>query len=110
VTDLQRAVEEHTGLFNSCVTSGDWSPFVETFTDDAVMRFVNVPAGPYDGRTAIAAAYATTPPDDTMRITSVEELTSDTARARFAWDHGGHGAMTVRWRDGQVADLTIAFE
>jgi steroid Delta-isomerase len=110
VTDLQRAVEDHTSLFNACVASSDWSPFVVTFTDDAVMRFVNVPAGPYEGRAAIAAAYATTPPDDTMHITSVEELAPDTARARFVWDHGGNGAMTMRWRDGQVADLTVVFD
>jgi hypothetical protein len=29
---------------------------------------------------------------------------------RFAWDAGGGGTMRVTWRDGAVADLTVAFD
>src|SRR5204862_6723872 len=101
-TDLDAAVREHCTLFNASVRSGDWAPFVATFSPDAHMDFVNIPAGPYHGREAIAVAYAAQPPDDTMTIQSVTDVDGDTARARFSWDRGGEGTMTVRWRDGQV--------
>jgi hypothetical protein len=103
-------VVEHVALFNTAVRSGDWSAFLATFAEDAVMRFVNVPVGPYIGRDAIAAAYAERPPDDTMTLGTVEERDSQTVRAAFAWDAGGTGTMTVHWRHSQVADLTIAFD
>jgi len=108
--DVQRAVDEHAALFNASVTAGEWSVFVATFAPDAVMRFVNVPVGPYEGRAAIAAAYASRPPDDTMTIVDIEAVEDDSARVRFSWDHGGDGTMALRWRDGEVADLTIAFD
>jgi len=109
VTDLDEAVRSHCELFNASFRSGDWAPFVATFADDARMAFTNVPAGPFAGRDAIAAAYATSPPSDTMSILSVEPLDADTARVGFAWDAGGKGTMVIRWRDGQVADLEITF-
>jgi steroid Delta-isomerase len=109
MTDLIPAVEQHCIRFNEAVRTGDWTPFVATFTEDASMVFTNVPAGPYSGRDQIAAAYREQPPDDTMAIESVEELDPQTARVRFAWDAGGDGTMVVRWRDGQVAHLEITF-
>jgi ketosteroid isomerase-like protein len=108
--NLTSAVDDHTALFNRSVRSGDFAAFVATFADDAVMRFANVPAGPFVGRAAIAAAYAAQPLDDTMTVGSVEEIDPNTARARFAWDAGGDGTMVLRWRDGQVAELEIRFD
>ena len=110
MADLQAAVSAHADRFNEAVRSHDWSAFVATFTEDAVMRFVGVPAGPYEGREAIAAAYASRPPDDTMTVRAVEELDPQTARVRYRWDRGGDGTMTVQWRDGMVADLTVAID
>jgi hypothetical protein len=104
------AAREHCALFNASVRSGDWAPFIATFTPDAHMEFLNVPVGPFHGREAIAVAYAAQPPDDTMVVRSVAALGEDTARVRFAWDRGGSGTMTVRWRDCQVAELTIEFD
>jgi hypothetical protein len=109
MTDLDATAREHCALFNASVRSGDWAPFVATFAPDAHMEFVNVPVGPYHGREAIAVAYAAQPPDDTMSIRSVAVVGDDTARVRFGWDRGGDGTMTVRWRDGQVAELVIEF-
>ncbi|NUT34441.1 MAG: SnoaL-like domain-containing protein [Hamadaea sp.] len=106
---MDDAVQAHAALFNASVRRGDWAEFTATFTDDAVMRFVNVPAGPYEGRAAIAEAYAQRPPDDTMTLTAVEEIAPDTAEVAFAWDRGGRGSMRVVWREGLVADLTITF-
>ena len=108
--DLQRAVDEHTALFNASVAVGEWSLFVATFAPDAVMRFANAPLGPYEGRAAIAAAYAAQPPDDTMTVVDIEAIGQDAARVRFSWDHGGDGTMALQWRDGEVAALEIQFD
>lgn len=101
-------VREHARAFNSAVRSGDFRPFAATFTEDAVMRFVGVPAGPFVGRTAIAEAYATQPPTDTLTVGEVTTQ-ADVDVVRFQWDGGGTGTLTVRWREGQVADLTVVF-
>jgi hypothetical protein len=109
MTDLDTAAREHCALFNTSVGTGDWAPFVATFTPDAHMEFVNTPVGPFHGREAIAVAYAAQPPGDTMSIQSVQVVTEDTARVRFAWSRGGAGTMTVRWRDQHIAELAIEF-
>jgi steroid Delta-isomerase len=107
--DLTEAVREHERLFNEAVRAGDFAQFVKTFADDAVMGFNGVPIGPYKGRDAIAEAYATRPPDDTMSIWSIEEVGPDTVDVRFDWDAGGGGAMRVKWQDGLVVGMTISF-
>jgi steroid delta-isomerase len=108
--DIRAVVSEHAMLFNEAVRSGNFSDFLATFTEDAVMRFENRPTGPFEGRQAIAGAYAAQPPTDTMTLESVEPVGTDGARVAFAWDAGGTGQMTLHWRDGKVADLTIAFD
>jgi hypothetical protein len=108
--DLAAAVERHVDRFNEAVRTRDFTAFVATFADHATMRFTNVPAGPFAGRSAISAAYAAQPPNDTMTVRSVEEVDQQTARVRFAWAAGGSGTMTLRWLDGLVADLEIAFD
>jgi steroid delta-isomerase len=110
VTEPDGALRAHNDLFNTAVRTGDWTPFLATFADDAVMMFVNVPAGPYVGRDAIVEAYRSQPPTDTMGIDTVQTTTPDTATADFHWDAGGTGTMTVRWDHGRVAELTIEFD
>ena len=102
-------VEEDFRLFNEAVRSQDWTAFLATFTPEAVMRFNGVPVGPYLGLDQIARAYAERPPSDTMRCVS-DTQDGDRDVVRFAWDAGGGGTMRVSWRDGAVADLTIAFD
>ena len=98
----------HVAAFNDSVRSGDWAAFADRFTPDATMRFVGVPAGPFTGRAAIAAGYASQPPSDTLTVdravTSghVDELW-------FAWDGGGTGTMTLCWTGDLVAELTVTF-
>ncbi|HEY2673324.1 MAG TPA: nuclear transport factor 2 family protein [Rugosimonospora sp.] len=108
MSELRVLVDEHARLFNESVRTGDFTGFVGTFAPTAVMRFINLPAGPYVGRDAIADAYADQPPDDTMSIVDVREVGPDTAQVEFAWDRGGTGSMTVSWHDDRVIDLTIA--
>lgn len=101
-------VADHVAAFNDAVRSGGFGPFGDRFADDAVMRFVGVPAGPYGGRAAIAAGYAESPPDDTLTVRSVT-TSGDTDTVAVRWDHGGDGTMVLRWRDGLVAELTVSF-
>lgn len=108
--DLTEAVREHEAIFNEAVRAGDFEAFVATFAEEGKMAFDGVPIGPFKGRHKIAAAYAAQPPTDTMSIWSIEEIADDTAFARFDWDNGGSGSMQVRWRDGEVIDLTISYE
>jgi steroid Delta-isomerase len=102
-------VAKHVAAFNDAVASGDWPAFAGRFAADARMEFVGVPAGPFTGRDAIAAAYRANPPDDTMVVRSVESGgTSDVAR--FEWTRGGRGTMTLEWTaDGLVRELVVAF-
>jgi steroid Delta-isomerase len=102
-------VRAHAEGFNAAVRAGDFTAFTTTFRQDAVMRFVGVPAGPYVGRDAIAAGYEAQPPDDTLTVLAVSSG-GDTDEVRFAWDRGGTGTMIVRWEDGLVADLTVRFD
>jgi steroid Delta-isomerase len=103
-------VTGHSRLFNQAVRSGSWDTFTATFTPDAVMRFEGVPTGPYEGRDAIAAFYAGSPPTSTMTVASVAS-TGNTDVVRFTWDDGrGGGTLRARWQDGQVADVTVTLQ
>ena len=96
---MSARVDEHARAFNAAVRSGDFTAFARTFTEDAVMSFTGMPVGPFTGREAIAGAYAVRRPTDTLTVRSVA-TDGDTDVVRFAWDHGGTGTLTVRWRDG----------
>jgi hypothetical protein len=117
---LRGLLERHVELFNAAVSSGDYDPFLATFAEDAVMRFDDLPVGPFVGRGAIAEAYATQPPSDTMALIGMQEVSADAVTAAFEWDAGGTGRMYLRFRDSrpghgaldsgaEVVELAIAF-
>jgi steroid delta-isomerase len=99
----------HVDSFNAAVTSGDWTGFTARFHPDAVMTFEGPPVGPFIGRDAITAGYATAPPDDTLEICSVQSG-PDAELVRFRWSRGGTGTMTIRRRGGLIASLTVTFD
>ena len=101
---------EHERRFNEAVENGDFAPLVELFADDAELAFVGVPAGPFTGRDAIAAAYAAQPPDDRLDVLSVDQEADGTYVERFAWRRGGTGTMRVTVRDEKIARLDVAFD
>ena len=103
-------IADHVAAFNAAVDSGEWTRFADRFADDAHMEFVDVPSGPFTGRTAIAAAYRDNPPTDTMAVRSIDSgQTSDVVG--FAWTSGGGGTMTLEWTaDGLVQRLVVAFD
>jgi hypothetical protein len=106
-SDLDESIRAHCALFNACVGTGDWSPFLATFTEDARMVTAVAPDRPLVGRDLLARMYAKHPPVETMTMTAIEILGADTALARFRWEQGRAGEMTVRWRDGRVCEVTL---
>lgn len=97
---------EHVAAFNLAVASGDWDAFAERFAPDATMTFTGIPVGPFEGRTAIAAAYRENPPAETMTL-----LQDGGEQARFRWSGGGTGTMQLRWApDGTVQALIVSFD
>ncbi len=107
--DVDR-VADHVSAFNTAVGSGDWRTFSARFATDAQLDFVAVPAGAFDGRDAITAAYLDNPPDDTMVVRSIDSGdVSDVVG--FAWTRGGTGTMTLEWApDGLVRRLVVGFD
>jgi steroid delta-isomerase len=100
---------DHVARFNAAVTSGDWSALVASFHPDAVMEFVGPPVGPFHGRDAIAAAYAASPPGDTMTVRDVSRR-GDTEIVAFAWTRGGTGTMAIRRAGGLITSLVVRFD
>lgn len=99
-------IADHVDAFNQAVTTGDWDTFAARFAENAVMSFVQIPVGPFEGRTAIAAAYRENPPAETMTL-----LDDGDERARFRWSGGGTGSMELNWApDGAVQALTVSFD
>ena len=105
-------LEQHVEWFNHGVRSGDFAPMLEQFTDDAELVFEGGPAGPFHGKEAIAAAYASSPPDDEVDVLS-SEREDETIVARYAWraDNGRPaGRMILTTRGEQIARLVVTFE
>lgn len=106
-------VERHVELFNQGVRSGDFVPMLEHFTDDAELAFEGVPAGPFRGKEAIAAAYGSNPPDDEVDVLSSEHGDDGTIVAHYAWRADGGrpaGRMIFTPRGEQIARLIVTFD
>jgi steroid Delta-isomerase len=103
--ESERLAREHVDRFNAAVIGGDWSALVATFHPDAVMEFAGPPVGRFVGREAIAAAYQADPPDDTMRVRSV-----DAGLVAFEWSRGGTGTMEIHRDGGPITRLLIRFD
>ena len=106
---ISERAASHVAAFNDSVRSGEWADFATRFTPDATMRFVGIPAGPFTGREAIAAGYASQPPSDTLTVTG--GLSSgDVDELWFAWDSSGAtGTMVLRWSGDLITELTVTF-
>jgi ketosteroid isomerase-like protein len=104
--------EAHVAAFDTAVRSGDWTTFSERFADDAVLAFVGPPVGPFEGRDAIAAAYAAQPPDDTISIVGAVTVEGDETVVPYRWDAtGATGTMRLTEApDGLLARLTVTFD
>ena len=111
--DIGRLLNAHVERFNAAVLSGSFEEMVAHFTDDAVMSFEGVPVGPFQGREAIAAAYAARPPDDHLIVLEVLGRTADSIDVSYAWSIAPDrraGTMTFERRDDRVSRLVVRFE
>ena len=108
--DIDAAVTAHIDRFNDAVRAGDYTDFVDTFSDDAVMSFDGVPVGPFRGRSEILRAYQAQPPTSTLTARSVDEVAPGLARVSFDWDEGGSGTMQIGFTGADVSELRIAFD
>jgi steroid Delta-isomerase len=107
-----RLFHDHVLRFNEGVRTGDWAQMLECFAVDANLRFDGVPAGPFRGRDAIAAAYAEQPPDDQIVTLRVVEDAGDVT-ALYAWREEPAkvaGRMVLTPHGGKVARLLVTFE
>jgi steroid Delta-isomerase len=105
-------LERHVALFNQGIRTGDFEPMLAQFTDDAELVFEGVPVGPFNGKQAIAEAYAANPPDDEVEILTVEE-SEEPIVAHYAWraDAGREaGRMIISSRGDEIAKLVVTFD
>ncbi|HEV8463363.1 MAG TPA: nuclear transport factor 2 family protein [Gaiellaceae bacterium] len=107
---MSELMHAHVRAFNHGVESGDWSPMLARFSDDAELHFVGPPAGPFVGRDAIAAAYEEQPPDDRIVLLGVQEEGDHKVVAAYAWEKGGTGRLELEHDRGAVTRLTVIFD
>jgi SnoaL-like domain len=108
--DLVRA---HVELFNAGVRSGDFSPMLDGFGDDAELAFEGVALGPFRGKDAIRQAYAERPPDDEVELLRTREQSSELVVVDYAWKTEPKrraGAMIFRFADGKIDRLLVTFD
>jgi steroid Delta-isomerase len=105
----QNRVREHIAAFNHAVQADDWDSFAARFAPDATMEFVGARFGPVHGGEAIAAAYRSDAPDETITIESINS-DDDHDKVRFVWSSGSAATMELTWRDGLVRRLSVAFD
>lgn len=109
---LRSLLAGHAERYDAGVASGDFGRLVELFADDGELRFEGVPAGPFVGREAIAAAYATHPPTEQLDVLDARSEPDGTVVEGVAWrSRPGVRAAELRLtvRDGRIAVLTVAF-
>jgi steroid Delta-isomerase len=106
---ISERAARHVAAFNDSVRSGEWADFAARFTPDATMRFAGIPVGPFTGREAIAAGYASQPPSDTLTVTRGAS-SDDVDELWFAWDgSNATGTMILRWSGDLISELTVTF-
>ena len=102
----------HIERFNEGVRSGDFGPMLEQFSDESELVFEGVPAGPYAGKAAISAAYASQPPDDQVLLLGPPLLDGEIVRAPYGWEAErgtAAGEMHLTARPGLIVRLVVTF-
>jgi hypothetical protein len=93
------------------VTTRRWDRFINRFADNAELEFVGVPAGPFIGKPAIAEAYRTNPPDDTIAIDGTPTRSGNTLIVPFRWSRtNAQGTMRLTFADGLLTKLVVSFD
>lgn len=110
--DALAVLHAHVERFNEAVRSGDFAEMVKGFAPDAEMTFEGVPVGPFVGRDAIAAAYASRPPTDEVCLLGEPHVDGLSVVSDYAWAAEGRraGRMIVTTRGGLITGLVVTFE
>lgn len=109
--DATLDIAAHVATFNTAVENGRWDPLVERFADGAVLEFVGPPVGPFIGQTAIAAAYESSPPEDTIEVVGSPWIDGDELVVRYRWRRtGSSGSMRFTSHDGLIDRLVVTFD
>jgi steroid Delta-isomerase len=107
----QQLADDHVRRFNACVAEGDFSPLVESLSDDAIMVFDGMAVGPFAGKAAIAEAYRQSPPDDAIEVIEARQTDPAGALVEYAWRSDpakATGRMRLNWGpDGLLRALEI---
>jgi steroid Delta-isomerase len=109
---VKELLRQHVESFNAGVRSGDWSAMLARFDDSAEMEFRGVPAGPFVGKDAIAAAYRQQPPDDELRVLEERER-EGRIEARYAWlaePDVPAGELLLTAEEGLIRKLVVTFD
>lgn len=114
---LEELLDDYVARFNEGVESGDFAAMLELLATDTELRFSGVPIGPFVGRTAIARAYAAGPPEDQIKLVSVQTSVSvmgdnDEVIGEYAWARKPTvtaGLITLNVNDGMIASVDIAY-
>jgi hypothetical protein len=104
-------VGRHAALFNQGVRTGDFSTWLSTFAEDAVMTFAGLPIAPARGREAIADVYAAHPPSSPMRVVS-SSVNGEVTTGRFVWvaAPGAGGEFVLRLRKGYFSGVDVTLD
>jgi|GEM_PF-1780701 steroid Delta-isomerase len=102
----------YVAFHNHGVRTGDFSRVLKLFSREASMSFHgrSRPIGPFQGREAIAGAFAAHPPDDELVLGAVETKGTQLVSSRYRWrahpDAPG-GQLHLRVERTQIVELTI---
>jgi steroid Delta-isomerase len=109
--DPQHLAVEHLRRFNAGVAGGDFSPLVESLSEDATMAFTGVDVGPFSGKAAIAEAYRQSPPDDAIEAIDIRQTDPASALVEYVWRSDAArspGRLRLSWGpDGLVRSMEI---
>lgn len=111
ITDF---VGEYVRVFNAAVASGDFSSLLARYTDDAVLRFENVPPDSstleYAGRKAFTAAYSENPPDDQIDLAGEPVTEGGHVVTGFVWQRDqSAGVLDLTVTDGLISRMIVIF-
>ena len=109
---LTSFLARHVETFNTAVASGDFAPLVDMFAADARLEFTGSPVGPFEGRAAIADAYAAQPPsaDQENASTTVPSGSMRVSRIVIVSVGGSRsGEMRLTVDGEQIQRLVVVF-
>jgi hypothetical protein len=109
LSEAAAIASRHVAEFNDAVQAREFGWFLTLFSDDAAIRFENVPGAgtlEFAGRDAYTTAYRQQPPDDQIDISGPVSVQDNSVTVPFTWRRDkGQGTMRLTYRPGDPEDL-----